>query len=196
MQPGEVHRALLAEAEHTEDLAVAGFPDRAASNAALALDGLDDRTPTCRAMLTLLNIQALVASEEGNHAPALELARTAQESASRAAPSARAWTMLGEARLLASLGDLAAARRLTDEAVGQTPARARVVKFEGHLQRGRLAGAAGDRVATLESIHAARLVSVERRSMLGILLSELALLEGMEESLDAKDEVIPVGELR
>jgi hypothetical protein len=170
------------------DLALAGFPERALRSASAASGVVDDRTPTCNAMLTL--VEALVAFEEGDHSRALKLADRAQNLAKRGAPAARAWILIEEARLLANLGDPFAARRLVVEALGCAPERAYQVRMEGNLLRGRLSQDAGDQQETLSAIHAARVASVRRKSLLGLLQTELALLEALDQAPETQAAVI------
>ena len=62
--------------------------------------------------------------------------------------------------------------------------------MEGNLLRGRLSTSAGDQGETLAAIHAARVASVRRKSLLGLLQTELALLDAQDLAPDVQADVI------
>src|SRR5205814_1975190 len=93
---------------------------------------------------------------------------------------ARAWVELGCSRLMAQFGDTVAARAWAQSAVQHAPRRARGLQFEANLQLGAISIALDDQVLAIEAIHRARLLSVRRRDLLGIITTEVALMRALK----------------
>ena len=162
------------------DMAASGFPERAAVNVSAAMTAVDDRTPSCRAMLVC--VEAMIAYERNMQAEALALAERARQLSLAAAAGPRTWIMLQHARLLRDLGDVPAARVLTREAVLQTPSRSSGLLFEAHLQHAALARDSGEEQTAIAAVHQARMICVSRRDLLGLITTEVALLDVQAEA--------------
>ena len=160
------------------DLAAAGFPLRAAEDVTMILAALGRAMPGCQSMLRFL--QADIAYESDDHSQALVLAELARQAAASANAGARAWVELGCSRLMAQFGDTVAARAWAQSAVQHAPRRARGLQFEANLQLGAVSAALDDQVLAIEAIHRARLLSVRRRDLLGIVTTEVALMRALK----------------
>lgn len=170
------------------DLAEAGFPARASETLGSHLDASLQGCPNARAMIGLA--RALVSYEEGKHSLALELAEAARKDSVDIGAGPRAWILLGQARLVANLGDPLAARALTAEAIALAPRRAKGLALDTQIEAALLAHALKDGQSEFAAIHAARLISLSQRNVTGLVLTELALLQTQDESTEVRSEVL------
>ena len=170
------------------DLAMAGFPLRAADNVEAALKAIGEKAPSCRAMLTL--VQAQIAYENDAHSDAVLLIEDARLAAQRAAPAPRAWVLQHLGDLLGELGDRAASLAFTEHAAMIVPARRDGLEFEIYLRLARRRRAESSQVGSIQAAHRARLICVARNDLLGLLTSELVLLEIVDMPIEEQTEVM------
>jgi hypothetical protein len=169
------------------DLAAAGFPLRAAEDVTVILAALGRKLPGCQSMLQFL--RAIIAYESDDHSQALVLAELARQAAASANAGTRAWVELGSSRLMAQFGDTVAARAWAQSAVQHAPRRARGLQFEANLQLGAVSAALDDRRPAVEAIHRARLLSIRRRDLLGMITTEAALMRALKLPDETRAEV-------
>lgn len=172
----------------TLDLVAAGFPVRAGVDVEALLHAIGERAPGCRSML--LFAKATIAFENNEHDRALLIADSARQAAEAVSPGPRAWVTLGVARLLADLGDRTGARSMARLAMDLVPARSHGLRFEVCLRYALLSAEAGQRDVAVAALHQARLISVRRRDLFGMVATEIELLRLADVPVHEQTEVV------
>ncbi len=170
------------------DLAAAGFPMRAAEDVSAILAALGPGMTGCRSMMYLL--RAMIAYESDDHEQALISSGQARQWAASCGPGVRAWVDLGYSRLMAELGDATAALAAVESAARQAPRRASGLRFDADVRYGVMTAASGDRAGAIRMIHRARLQSVRDRDLLGMLTTEIALMQAADISKGIQELVV------